>query len=287
MASRCCCLASRYCRIAGVADADICLYSLVRMRVLALDTRRAPEAWRCRRRAACVVETSARRCASRIARASGCRASILALAGRARLPLGGHRSSSRSRRARDRSPACASASRRCRGWRSCTGGGWSRCRRSTRSRTPAAATLTAGALVGAWMDAHRRDVFSALYRVDDRRRRCDSARLRRARRPAVGDPARDARALARARATAPASIRRRRRGAVSRNRCGWCRTRASCRRRRWPARSAAWRGRARAGEALRSGGRPAALRAPARCRDRETTKDCVRPAEPATDTTGR
>src|SRR5438270_12540788 len=39
MASRCCCLASRYCRIAGVTGADICLKSnLAAMRVLALDT---------------------------------------------------------------------------------------------------------------------------------------------------------------------------------------------------------------------------------------------------------
>lgn len=30
-----------------------------------------------------------------------------------------------------------------------------------------AATLTPGTVVGAWMDAHRRDVFSALYRVGD------------------------------------------------------------------------------------------------------------------------
>ena len=52
----------------------------------------------------------------------------------------------------------------------------------------ASVTLAPGDLVAAWMDAHRRDVFSALYRVVDAppftRRRLDEIDS-----PAVGDPA--------------------------------------------------------------------------------------------------
>ena len=48
--------------------------------------------------------------------------------------------------------------------------------------------LEAGAVVAAWMDAHRRDVFSALFRVHDAPP-FDLARLRELDGPAVGEPA--------------------------------------------------------------------------------------------------
>src|SRR5688572_3540337 len=52
----------------------------------------------------------------------------------------------------------------------------------------AAIGLAAGAIVGSWMDAHRRDVFSALYRVE-RASAFAVERLAELERPAVGDPA--------------------------------------------------------------------------------------------------
>jgi tRNA threonylcarbamoyladenosine biosynthesis protein TsaB len=47
--------------------------------------------------------------------------------------------------------------------------------------------LAPGAVVGVWMDAHRRDVFTALYRVGDAEMFSD-ARLVEVESPAVGDP---------------------------------------------------------------------------------------------------
>ena len=91
-------------------------------------------------------------------------------------------------------------------------------RRSRRWRTPASVDLRTATLIGAWMDAHRGDVFSALYRVTDARglqpRAPDRARgrdRRRARR-------RRWRAGGRCRLRSPAIVHRRRRRAVLRSR---------------------------------------------------------------------
>ena len=68
-------------------------------------------------------------------------------------------------------------------------------------------------IVGAWMDAHRREVFTALYAVAE-----DAAISADAdggsRRPAVGDPGVDARALGCRDLRLSRAVHRRRRGAV-------------------------------------------------------------------------
>ena len=180
IASRCCCLASRYWRIAGVADADICLSLLARCSCAGAGHRagRALEAWtRSTDDAILALDTTTR---------AGSVALSTTIASREhggdasrthaeRLP---RRSSalatrrwlatsicSRSPAGPDRSRACGLASRRCRGWRSCTGGRSSavsalealaqRCRPIGRRRDARRR----------WMDAQRGEVFSALYRV--------------------------------------------------------------------------------------------------------------------------
>ena len=132
------------------------------MRVLALDTTSAPEAWRSSTTDGLLRRAT--RAMRRARTASGCRASSRRSARR----LAVESMCSPSPRARDRSRACGSASRRCRASRSC-------------SRRPVAAVsaLEAHAQLGEprlrrrrarrrWIDAQRGDVFS---RALPRRRR--------------------------------------------------------------------------------------------------------------------
>jgi tRNA threonylcarbamoyladenosine biosynthesis protein TsaB len=57
------------------------------------------------------------------------------------------------------------------------------------SAQAATADAQDGAIVGVWMDAHRRDVFTALYRIQQGQPRFDAGRLVQLDGPAVGDPA--------------------------------------------------------------------------------------------------
>ena len=96
--------------------------------------------------------------------------------------------SSRSPPGRAPSPDCVSASRRYRALRSCCTEESSPCPRSRRSRRSRSGELPAGAHVGAWMDAHRREVFSACI-GSQTRRSCARARLVEVDAAAVGVPA--------------------------------------------------------------------------------------------------
>ena len=118
-----------------------------------------------------------------------------------------------SRRGPARSPACASASRPSRGWRSCTRAGSRRFRRSTRWRRCGSGGAPAGAPDRGWMDAQRRDVFTALYRVTDAPA-FEPERLVELEAPTVGGPAATLARWAAQLDGAAGRVRRRRRRAV-------------------------------------------------------------------------
>ena len=202
MASRYCRFASKYCRMAGVAPAgsedrqgtdigvagrtagDAREYNIEPeqrplSRLSPSTPRRAPAAPPCVRRPATVLERARRR--------SGARTHGAAPAGRAdrarsRRPASRSTPSicSRSPPVPARSPACASASRRCRGWR------WRRGLRdragldARRARAAPAPSRRARA-IAAWIDAQRGEVFAALY--DPAAATVDARRRRRCRRP--------------------------------------------------------------------------------------------------------
>ncbi len=141
-----------------------------------------------------------------------------------------------------RSRACASASRRCRDSPSCIAGQIAAVSALEALAHLASSDVTVGSLVGAWMDAQRRDVFSALYRVAPFPL-FDPRRLIEIDPPQVVAPALTLtrwRHVARGRTR---RLHRRRRDGVRRH--DWrrpIRTPASCRIPRWPAPSdeSAW-----------------------------------------------
>ena len=134
------------------------------MIILALDTTTRAGSAAVRRDDAVLAERVGRPGAH--ARRSGCPAELMRAARAGRRRARGRRSARRGGRARARSPACASASRRCRDWR------WrgppvvpvsalealARAGASTRRTAP----------IAAWMDAQRGEVFAALYAADGR-----------------------------------------------------------------------------------------------------------------------
>ena len=276
MASRYCCFASRYWRIAGVADVDIfCSLTHACAGARHDDARRKRGA---RRRT--IASSRSAAATPRARTPSGCRASSLALRRRARIVRRRRSICSRSRRAPDRSPACGSASRRSRGWRSRTGRrivGVSALEALAHERRAA----RAGTLVAAWMDAHRqRGVHGAVSRrpMPRRFRRSVWSKWKDRR---VGDPAATLTRWSSQIRDAPRAVRRRRRGAV----CGRhrpspgrvSRLDAAATRRCWPAPSAGWRWRARErGDTVDPAACAAAVRAPARRRNRAGTKTDAR-----------
>ena len=206
IASRCCRLASKYCRIAGVAPAGsenagevirllersaggASWSASITLSLLAFShdcarTRHHRTRRQRGRRPRQPGRRRARRPTRAITHAARLPGELIEVLGRGRRGTRRRSICSPSPSARVPSPACGSASRRCRGWRWRRASRSCRCRRSTRWRRRGHARAAA-TLVAPWVDAHRGEVFAAVYeaRRGTPMRRADGAAAARDARP--------------------------------------------------------------------------------------------------------